>query len=98
MFLAEQPIGGGALRVVVHRCPGLLQRQRNVRLGHAEHRVVGERVVLDEDVHQRVDGIGAALLRDLRQRLSLQRQQLLIRNDGDEDGLGAGHLLPLVLP
>jgi hypothetical protein len=40
MFLAQEPVGGGPLGIVVHRNPRLLQRQRHIRLGHGRIEIV----------------------------------------------------------
>src|SRR5262249_13654626 len=47
MLLAQQAVGGCALRIVVHGNPGLSERQCYIRFGHAEDRYVCEGLVLD---------------------------------------------------
>ena len=98
MLLPEQAFGRGALRVVVDGDPGLLEGEHDVGLVHAEDGDVGECLVFDEDVAERVDGVFVPERGDLREALALQRHELGILHDGDEDGFGAGDLLPLVVP
>ena len=57
VLFAEQTVGRGALRVVADRYPRLLQRQGYVGLRHDEHGHLGESVVFDQQVEDRVDGV-----------------------------------------
>ena len=98
MLLTQQALGRSARGIVIDRDPRLLQRERNVVFRHAEHRYVGERLVFDQEVAQGVDGILVPKLRDLGQRLTLQRQQLRILHNTDKDGFLPGNFLPFVVP
>ena len=48
---SQQPLRRCPLRIVVNRHPRLLQSQHHIRLVHAEHRNLGERLVLDQQIH-----------------------------------------------
>ena len=77
---------------------GCFRASSDVRLGHAEDRDRGVAVVLDQEVEEGVDRVLAAHLGDLGQGLALERHEVRILEDGEKDRLGAGDLLPLVVP
>ena len=87
MLLAEQAVGRRALRIVAHADPRLLQRQPHVRLGHAEHSNLSGGVVFDQEIEDGIEGVFIPELRDFGDGLALQRQQLGILHDADQDAL-----------
>ena len=98
MFLSQQAFGRSPLRIVVDRDPWLLQRQQHVRFVHAEDGHLGKGLVLDEDVAERVDGVFMPKRRHFREPLALQRQQVRILHDRNQNRLRPRNLLPLVVP
>ena len=60
MLPAEYAVRRRSLGIVINRNPRLLERQCDVGLGHAEDRYHRERLVLDEQVEDGVERVGAA--------------------------------------
>src|SRR5260370_3113835 len=98
MFLSEDAVGRSAGGIVIDRNPGLLEREGNVRLRHAKDGDGSKRMIFDEKVEESVHGVLVPEFRDLGKSLTLQRKQLGIVYDADENRFGSRNFLPFVVP
>src|SRR5439155_1027357 len=76
MFAPEDALGRSTGGVVVDGDPRLLERQGNVRLGHAEDGHGSESMVFNEKVEERIHRLLVPGFCDLGKRFALQRKQL----------------------
>ena len=98
VLLAQDSLGRGTAGIVVHRHPRLLERECDVGFRHPEHRHLGERIILNEQIEERIDRILLPLARHLRQSLTLQRQEPGLVDHADHDRLRTRDLIPFIVP
>jgi len=75
-----------------------LQREGDVWFRHARDGDAREGIVLDQQIEDRVHRVFVPQLGDFCDGFSLKGQELGILDLADQDGLGAGDLLPFVFP